>query len=138
MGAGIAKQIADRYPSALEADCYAHHRQENKLGEYSYTFVNVGDGNEYPHQQFGLNQRRCEIYNLYTQKNVGRGKQVSYDALYDAFQKLRTECDGNTVLGLPYGISCGLAGGSWNIVNSMIQDIFLDADFKTYIVKYVN
>ena len=138
MGAGIAKQIADRYPSAYEADTFAHQRHENNLGEYSYTSVNVSEGNSYPHQQFGLSDRRCEIYNLYTQKKVGIGKQVSYDALYDAFQKLRTECDGNTVLGLPYGISCGLAGGSWNIVNSMIQDIFLDADFKTYIVKYVN
>ena len=138
MGAGIARQIADRYPSAYEADTFAHQRHENNLGQYSYASVNVSDGNSYPHQQFGLSDRSCEIYNLYTQKNVGHGKQVSYDALYDAFQKLRTECDDNTILGLPYGISCGLAGGSWNIVNSMIQDIFLDADFKTYIVKYVN
>jgi len=138
MGAGIAKQIADRYPSAYEADTLAHRRHENNLGEYSYAKVNVGEGNSYPHQQFGLSDRRCEIYNLYTQKKVGIGKQVSYDALYDAFQKLRAECDDSTVLGLPHGISCGLAGGDWSVVLAMINSVFVSSlmPSKTYIVKY--
>ena len=46
--------------------------------------------------------------------------------------------DPNCVLGLPYQMSSGLAGGSWEIVNAMINTIFAsDATyFKTYIVKY--
>ena len=40
------------------------------------------------------------------------------------------------VLGLPYGISCGLAGGNWGIIKAMIEDIFLDNLIKTYIVKF--
>jgi len=46
--------------------------------------------------------------------------------------------ESDVVLGLPYGISCGLAGGSWEIVSAMINTVFAsDATyFKTYIVKY--
>ncbi len=40
------------------------------------------------------------------------------------------------VLGLPYGISCGLAGGNWGIIEAMIRDIFEDSLIKTYIVKF--
>ena len=40
------------------------------------------------------------------------------------------------VLGLPYGISCGLAGGNWQIIEAMINDIFADSLIKTFIVKY--
>ena len=40
------------------------------------------------------------------------------------------------VLGLPYGISCGLAGGNWGIIKAMIEDIFSDSPLKCYIVKY--
>ena len=44
----------------------------------------------------------------------------------------------NTILGLPFEMSSGLAGGSWEIVSAMINYIFTsDATyFKTYIVKY--
>ena len=40
------------------------------------------------------------------------------------------------VVGLPYGISCGLAGGNWKIIKAIIEDIFLDSTIECYIVKY--
>ena len=40
------------------------------------------------------------------------------------------------VVGLPYGISCGLAGGKWKIIKAIIEDIFLDSMIECYIVKF--
>jgi hypothetical protein len=37
---------------------------------------------------------------------------------------------------VPYGISCGLAGGNWKIIKAIIEDIFLDSMIECYIVKY--
>ena len=39
------------------------------------------------------------------------------------------------IIGLPYGISCGLAGGNWVIIKAMIEDIFGNSPIKCYIVK---
>lgn len=141
MGAGIAKQIADRYPEAKEADDECAKIGQNELGERSFAEVEIDDEeNKLPHQTFGVNKRWCKIYNLYTQDGIGFGREVNYEALYRNLHLMRNALnnDSNCVLGLPYQMSSGLAGGSWEIVNAMINTIFAsDATyFKTYIVKY--
>lgn len=141
MGAGIAKQIADRYPEAKEADDECAKIGQNELGERSFAEVEIDDEeNKLPHQTFGVNKRWCKIYNLYTQDSIGFGREVNYEALYRNLHLMRNTLnnDPNCVLGLPYEMSSGLAGGSWEIVSAMINTIFAsDATyFKTYIVKY--
>jgi O-acetyl-ADP-ribose deacetylase (regulator of RNase III) len=139
MGAGIAKQIADRYPEAKYADDSASKADLNKLGEFSFADIEINDEDSFPFQQFGIKKRNGTIYNLYTQSKIGSGREVNYEALYSSFVLLKKSLNNTqkTILGLPYGISCGLAGGSWKIVNSMINDVFSckSVKFKTYIVK---
>jgi hypothetical protein len=36
----------------------------------------------------------------------------------------------------PYGMSCGLGGGSWNIIYAMICDVFESSDIEVKIVVY--
>tara|TARA_Y100001934_G_C12046043_1_gene628443 strand:- start:214 stop:750 length:537 start_codon:yes stop_codon:yes gene_type:complete len=136
MGGGIAKQIKSRYPQAWEADCKATEEQSNMLGSFSkatiktMTFLPDGEGT---------------IYNLYTQADIGsHEKQVDYEYFWRALKNMQedlvstqSETGQPQVLGLPHGISCGLAGGSWNIILEMINDVFLDSSVKTYIVKFV-
>ena len=131
MGGGLAKQIKERFPQAWEADCKAHAEGKNILGSFSRAIFKT----------IFLKEGYGTIYNLYTQENIGNGRQVNYESLYRSFINLRKEITSLAkekvfVLGLPYGISCGLAGGSWRIVNSMINEVFLGAVFETYIVKY--
>ena len=38
MGAGIAKQIKDRYPMAYESDCYAMAEDEVEISTYSLDY----------------------------------------------------------------------------------------------------
>jgi O-acetyl-ADP-ribose deacetylase (regulator of RNase III) len=129
MGAGIARQIRERYPMAYNADCYACEEHENLLGDYSFAWID-------PTQSKG-------IYNMYTQDKIGGERAVNYEAFYVALTKVANNIewqleydDTMSNFGLPYGISCGLAGGNPRIINSMIYEILVDRPFKTYIVKY--
>ncbi len=140
MGAGIAKQIAERYPEAKEADDYSAQAGTNELGEFSVASVEVEDSSSFQHQHFGKEVRECKIYNLYTQAGIGFGREVNYEALYRNLHLMRNQLNDctDTVLGLPYEMSSGLAGGSWQIVSAMINTIFASPAtyFQTYIVKY--
>ena len=133
MGAGIAKQIKDRYPEAYEADWRAFNSNYGvTLGKFSK--ADIGD-----HKY---------IYNMYTQATIGTGREVDYEKFWQALKRVeqdlfemkisKHEYDGSPppVLGLPWGISCGLAGGNWEIISAMINDIFVDSPIKVCIVKY--
>lgn len=140
MGAGIAKSIAERYPQAKEADDECARIGQNELGERSFAEFEIEENDLDDSQKFIKVTRKCKIFNLYTQDGIGFGREVNYEALYRNLHLMRNSLnnDPNCVLGLPYQMSSGLAGGSWEIVNAMINTIFAsDATyFKTYIVKY--
>ena len=73
------------------------------------------------------------LLNLYTQSNIAKDiyhwgdRQVDYNAFWQAMKIMQEdllfiqhETGKSQVLGLPYGISCGLAGGSWKIINAIM------------------
>ena len=141
MGGGIAKQIKSRYPQAYEADAdfindeYDHNGQfKHPLGNYSKAVI----------ESKFLPNNIGRIYNLYTQAGMGTGeRQVHYEKFWQALKNMQEdllfiqhETGEQQVLGLPHGISCGLAGGNWGIIKAMIEDIFLDSLIKTYIVEF--
>ena len=39
-------------------------------------------------------------------------------------------------MGIPYGLGCGLAGGDWNVVYNIINDVFYDCD-DNYLHIYI-
>lgn len=129
MGAGIAKQIKDRYPNAYESDCHARYEDMNNLGNWSFAWTDA----------------TCQrgIYNLYTQSRIGGKRAVDYEAFHKSLSFVAENLHYNyangeddVILGLPYGISCGLAGGNWNIIYEMINDILANMPYQTFIVKY--
>jgi O-acetyl-ADP-ribose deacetylase (regulator of RNase III) len=129
MGGGIARQIKDRYPNAYSVDCHAMMNNDNQLGWYSFAVTDA--------------TQNKGIYNIYTQDKIGGNRAVNYEAFYVALNKVADHIewkmkheDEEKILGLPWGISCGLAGGSWGVIFSMINNILVDRSFKTYIVKY--
>lgn len=112
MSAGIAKQIKDHYPLAYDADTTANENGTNTLSNSS---IYSNDNNKH-------------IINMYTQENYGsNGWFVSYDTLamalrnvkYYAQQLIRNTTTpevSSILVGLPYYLSCGLAGGDWDTV----------------------
>jgi O-acetyl-ADP-ribose deacetylase (regulator of RNase III) len=129
-GAGVAKQIKQRYPEAYEADLATKDLyMDSKLGFYSVTDVNDG---------------KLTIVNIYGQIGIGNdgdplNRNVQYDLLFDAFYRLATQITKtrpaqNVVIGVPM-LGCGLAGGVWRIVEAIlltIEEMFPHIEFHVY------
>lgn len=116
MGAGIARQIANRYPEALQADRdYLHPvGSESRLGKFSHAWVNGPYG-------------RQAIINLYGQYRYGRGKQTNEQAFHAALSlilnSIASSKYASAKIGMPKGIGCGLAGGDWDTISTIIHDL---------------
>lgn len=141
MGGGIALQIKNRYPQAYEADTEAYNQEYDKDGQYVHW---LGKYSKAQIESKFLPNNKGRIYNLYTQASVGRDeRQVSYEVFWRALKNMQEdllfiqhETGEPQVLGLPHGISCGLAGGNWGIIEAMIRDVFDNSLIKTYIVEF--
>lgn len=118
MGAGIAKQIKQKYPEAFEIEARLPLRCS--LGWFNV--VNVDE---------------LDIYNLYTQPTTGNTFDIA--AFQSAFRKavydhvLRQVTDHPRIesarIGIPH-IGCGLGGGNWNDVLGVIETVY--KDFETH------
>ena len=146
MGGGIAKQIKDRYPQAYQADVNYISNEYDDNGQFIHPLGNFSKAEV--SSKF-LPNNKGYIYNMYTQAGIGDdSRKVHYEKFWQALNNVekdlykmntdKDQYDGSPapVLGLPYGISCGLAGGNWGIIKAMIDDIFLDSPIKCYIVKF--
>lgn len=105
MGAGIAKQIADKYPEALRADKEFMNNPILKLGRYSVCTVEHG-----------------KIYNLYTQLEPGPNFELA--ALKSALDELSRDVRYyRTVLKLAVPlIGAGIGGGDWDYIKMILDN----------------
>ncbi len=141
MGAGIAKQIKDRYPKAFEAD---HERWSDEYNDGGNWRCQIGDYSKAVIETQWTHLPHATIYNLYTQSGYStKERQVNYEYFWKALKAMKEDllsvqddAGESQVVGLPYGISCGLAGGNWKIIKAIIEDIFLDSMIECYIVKF--
>ena len=146
MGGGIAKQIKDRYPKAFEAD---HERWSDEYNDGGNWRCQIGDYSKAVIETQWTHLPHATIYNLYTQSGYStKERQVNYEYFWKALKAMEEDlCASHVqkheynpapppILGLPYGISCGLAGGNWKIIKAIIEDIFLDSMIECYIVKF--
>lgn len=114
--AGLAKQIANKYPGWL------------KYYKNTY-YCHVGSFNTYR-----VSKKLC-IVNFFSQDGFGRDKRytnyaaLGYCLLYASYNQpdYISEGVGENIY-LPYGIGCGLdSGGDWNIVSQLIYDALPNA-----------
>lgn len=123
MGAGLAKQIRDKYPRVYS--CYKKHCETfnyDLLGAKAH-IVNSDDTRKPEHI----------FINIFGQDGYGRESvQTNYQAFKDSLTEglefyRAVACDCNyTVqipIAIPYGIGCGLAGGDWNKIKNILEEI---------------
>lgn len=125
MGSGIAKAIKEKYPVVYAEDWKTVKGDKSKLG--SFSLAKLSDS-----------QNPMFCFNIYAQYNYGRDKRyLDYEALYSGFEATKEFCIKNNIrsLGLPYKIGCNLAGGNWNIVLCMIEEVFRDLNIEVLICK---
>lgn len=112
-GAGIAKQIANKWPQAKQAylDHLAHYAASNRHPLGSHCCVAVTDN--------------LVIINMLSQNYYGNASRTdrcytSYDAMARALRNIRQEYPTERIYA-PYNIGCGLAGGSWPRVSKLLE-----------------
>lgn len=129
MGSGIAKAIKERYPAAFEADTKMSEKKEVEMGRFSLTDVAEGK----------------KVVNLYGQyrfnkKSEDWKRHLDYEAIFVALETLRDVMEDARkknrfyTLGLPYRMGCDRAGGSWVVMEAMINSLFASSPIKCFIV----
>lgn len=116
-GAGVAKQMKVRYPLAYEKYLSMTKMLGISLLGQAH-IVRIADMNVKPNT----------IVNIYGQYNYGVDKrQTDYTAIKRGLERLHSYAKStNKTIAIPYKIGCGLGGGEWKEVKSLIEEIFSD------------
>ena len=122
-GAGIAREIRERFPSAYQAQEFVIRKRGSlTLGNISTAMID---------------RDMKYIINANTQQETGYGRQVSYDAVDVCFRKVKEFRFENELDHLPVifpMIGAGLGGGSWRVIQTIIEEIFPDPEDTTLFV----
>ena len=126
MGAGLAKQIAEKWPNVKKEYvkfCDSKKQKQDLLGDIQLVTANGGF------------QKKDDplILNIFGQFYYGHeGVYTDYSALIKAFRKINQIYKGES-LAFPYGFGCGLAGGEWQDVEELIVKYLPDCDVTIYL-----
>lgn len=136
MGAGIAKQIRERYPEAYNVDRdYFVPKGKKRLGHYTQLRVLENEND-------AMYKMVVNLYGQMLNEDSVFGIRTNYFALRDA---LRHCLDNHStyfshyrspICGFPYGMGCGLGGGDWKIVESIIKETLEEFNVEGFIIKY--
>ncbi len=120
MGSGVAKQVREKFPMVFEnykavcdrgkEDSRAHGLGHSVLlGDIQIITVH--------------NDKEQSICNLFAQDRYGYNgeRYTSYDAFYTCMSKLMRVIPTTERIAIPYRIGCGLGGGDWGKVLSIIS-----------------
>jgi len=108
-GAGVALQIARKWPEVVQADQDLASSAEERLGQIDVVKL------EAPTSAI------CWVINCYTQFNFGAGVQVDYQALLRCVQRLGAYMAANGISVAIPKIGAGLAGGDWRTIEGVIN-----------------
>lgn len=123
MGSGLALAIKTKYPAAFEE----YSKSDMMLGTFSVATVEDGK----------------KIVNLIAQWYYGYdGKRyVDYEALYSGLEALKIALEKAAAegrqysLAVPYKMASDRAGGSWTIVEAMLNFLFDKSPVPCYIIR---
>jgi O-acetyl-ADP-ribose deacetylase (regulator of RNase III) len=116
-GSGVAGQIAQLYPEALQASIDKFRLKGWKLGDIQYVDLPVDPP--------------LTIVNMATQDTYGRqGVHVNYDALRACFTQVLAYCqDSKLGLAIPK-VGAGLAGGDWGKIEDILVSLLGQYDVE--------
>lgn len=124
MGAGIAAQIAHRFPQAYGVDKMDNRLPIERLGDMTISSFILMLNKNNPKPEETVETKEVRILNLYTQ--IVPGRAFRYSALRLCLVKVNMMFSGQSI-GLPL-IGCGIGGGDWEIVKEIIVEELKDMD----------
>lgn len=106
MGAGVAKGVSLLYPDAYKVDKETNFGGFSKLGSFSQAIT-----------------KDKVVFNVYSQYKTGAN--IEYGALYNGLLDVAYSVNavGKRKFAIPYLMGCGIAGGDWNIVQRIIEQV---------------
>lgn len=127
MGSGIARQIKERYPKAYLIDQMTEKGSVDKLGKFTQAHVDGFRKNTDPTIRTIGRGFSFTVINAYTQHGFNpKSKPLDYKAVRDVFTQIKLLYDMNPQapvrIGIPQ-IGAGLAGGTWKVIEKIIDDI---------------
>ena len=130
MGAGVAKQVKDKYPNV-----YSFYRRicESQTSQELLGKVLLVNTLEY----IDNGKRTRMIANFFSQDNYRNTYSTSnkvftdYNAFRECLECMRDDF-GNYSMAIPYLIGCCRGGGNWNRIYRMIEEILGDCDVTIY------
>lgn len=133
MGAGLAPKMAKAFGcDKFEKEKPQYKGDKSKLGTIDYQAVTIAVGTD----EWDITEMDLIVVNAYTQFDIRRRivdpPTIDYDALRSAMKQLNATFPGKRI-GMPQ-IGAGLAGGDWNIIESIIIDEMIDCNI--FIVKF--
>ena len=116
MGSGVAGQLRKKYPSIF-TEYSRIVREYIRDGEKNPI---LGTINVVPVTN------KLSIINIFTQYDYGYdGKQyTNYDAIEQAFTKIKLINIKNKPVYIPYGMGAGLGGGNWVVISNIIKKVY--------------
>lgn len=137
MGKGIAEYIANRYPEAKQKDIEFPYSPKERMGKFSFAY----------------NQKEKRyIFNLYAQLYPGKTKTMEeqeeryvhfkegmYRIMYYLIaleEKIEKKgLDFTIKIGIPHGIASNLAGGDWNRIYTILEEVSQETQTDIYIYQ---
>lgn len=135
MGSGVALQVRKQYPGAWEVDRETVKGDGSKLG--TYTSWN-GPRNTVDEQIYGtlmIVPSIVTIVNAYTQYGLAwdlPGFYADYDAIRSVMERINKDFPTQTIA-MPK-IGAGLAGGDWNIIERILNEVFGEREIVVYVL----
>ena len=129
MGAGLAKQIAQQYPIVKEEYlefCNAFDSKKSLLGK-----LHLVDTRE-----------RKLVANVFGQMEIKKNRldkkvYTDFEALKTGLERVRKFAEMQSMsVAIPTYIGCGLAGGNWDEIKPMINNIFVGSGVKVKFYHY--
>lgn len=124
MGSGIAKTVREKFPNVYESYMHLCHSgmfaPDELLGRT--LICKCGDKS---------------MANLFAQLNYGYDGKLytSYEAFHKCLRSIKRSVPKGSSIAFPYGIGCGLGGGKWEIIISIIYEE-LGNDYEVEVWKY--
>lgn len=143
MNSGVAKAIRTKWPIAY--DNYI-----KKCDEREYAIYNMCGGLEVQpnwsetllgeiqicalYDDYNKTDKHQHVVNLFAQEAYGYdGKRyTSYDAFWQCLNNLKQCIQENVTLAFPYKIGCVRGGANWEIIRTMIREVFKDRQVYFY------
>lgn len=121
---GLAGQVKKNFPEAYDKD-NSLKPEEKKLGTCSVVKLKNGHSNI------------LAVINMYTQPNISNEfRMTNYEAVARGFEWINSYIKNRSlVLGIPYCFASDKGGASWNVIESIIYDIFEGSDLNVIICK---